>query len=99
MRTNFSEIIPFLEKSLKATIVGYKIIPLTAIGEHFGSTMLSIRINFHFNHEDDHLNEVNTQNIKTKYLSLFSRVSNNLLFLKYSDANTSTCSKITCGRK
>lgn len=99
MRTNFSEIIPFLGKSLKATIIGYKIIPLTAIGEHFGSTMLSVQINFHFNHEDDRLNEVNVQNNKTKYLSLFSWVSINLLFLKYSDANTSTCSKITCGRK
>lgn len=48
MLTPISEIIPFLEKSLNAKIIDYTMAPLAAKGEHYGSTMLSVKIKVKF---------------------------------------------------
>lgn len=58
MLKNISEIIPFLEKSLNATILDYSAAPLTAQGDNFGSTILAINVKVKFSMRDDILNEV-----------------------------------------
>lgn len=58
MLKKISEIIPFLEKSLNATILDYTAAPLTAIGDNFGSTILAINVKVKFCSGDDTLNEV-----------------------------------------
>lgn len=58
MFKNISEIIPFLEKSLNATILDYTVAPLTKQGDNFGSTLLAINVKVKFNISADILNEV-----------------------------------------
>lgn len=58
MLKNISEIIPFLEKSLNATILDYTAAPLTAQGDNFGSTILAINVKVKFSLGDDLLDEV-----------------------------------------
>lgn len=53
-----SEIIPFLEKSLNATILDYSAAPLTAQGDNFGSTILAINVKIKLNKISDLLSEV-----------------------------------------
>lgn len=48
MLKNISEIIPFLEKCLNATILDYTVAPLTAQGDNFGSTLLAINVKVKF---------------------------------------------------
>lgn len=49
MLAQIREIVPFLEKSLNAKIIDCKTTPLAAKGEHYGSTMLSVKIKVEFN--------------------------------------------------
>lgn len=58
MFKQISEIIPFLEKSLNATILDYTAAPLTAQGDHFGSTILAINVKVKLNNLCDILSEV-----------------------------------------
>lgn len=58
MLKNISEIIPFLEKSLDATILDYTVTPLTELGDNFGSTLLAINVKVKFSTNDGILNEV-----------------------------------------
>lgn len=58
MLKQISEIIPFLEKSLNATILDYTAAPLTAQGDNFGSTILAINVKVKLNTINDLLNEV-----------------------------------------
>lgn len=58
MLKNISEIIPFLEKSLNATIIDYMASPLTAKGDNFGSTILAINVKVKCSAEDNILDEV-----------------------------------------
>lgn len=44
MLTPISEIIPFLEKSLNGKIIDCATAPLAAKGDHYGSTMLSVKV-------------------------------------------------------
>lgn len=52
------EIIPFLEKSLNATILDYSAVPLTAQGDNFGSTILAINVKVKFKTNNDAFGEV-----------------------------------------
>lgn len=58
MLRQISEIIPFLEKSLNATILDYSAAPLTSQGDNFGSTILAINVKVKLNTIDDLLSEV-----------------------------------------
>lgn len=58
MSRNISEIIPFLEKSLNATILNYTVTPLTKQGDNFGSTLLAINVKIKVSINDGILNEV-----------------------------------------
>lgn len=51
------EVIPFLEKSLNAKIIDYATTPLTAKGENYGSTMLSVKIKVKFDDAKRLLND------------------------------------------
>lgn len=44
MPTAANEILPHVEKSLDGAILDYKITPLTAVGENYGSKMMSLEI-------------------------------------------------------
>lgn len=57
MLTPISEIVPFLEKSLNGKIVDCATAPLAARGEHFGSTMLSVKIKVKFDDAKHLLND------------------------------------------
>lgn len=39
-----SEILAYLEKSLDGSILDYKLAPLTAVGENYGSKIMSLEI-------------------------------------------------------
>lgn len=58
MFKQISEIIPFLEKSLNATILDYTAAPLTAQGDNFGSNILAINVKVKLNNLCDILSEV-----------------------------------------
>lgn len=58
MLKNIGAIIPFLEKSLEATILDYSVAPLTKQGDNFGSTLLAINIKVKFGVNDSNSNEV-----------------------------------------
>lgn len=58
MLKNIDEIIPFLEKSLNATILDYTVTPLTKQGDNFGSTLLAINVKVKFSKNDGIPNEV-----------------------------------------
>lgn len=58
MFKQISEIIPFLEKSLNATILDYTAAPLTAQGDNFGSTIMAINVKVELNNLNDVLSEV-----------------------------------------
>lgn len=55
MLTQISEIIPFLEKSLNAKVIDCTTAPLAAKGDHYGSTMLSVKIKVKFNESTNSL--------------------------------------------
>lgn len=44
-----SEILLYLEKSLDGTMLDYKLVPLTAVGENYGSKIMSLEIKFKTN--------------------------------------------------
>lgn len=44
MPTTVNEILSHLEKSLDGHILDYKMAPLTAVGENYGSKMMSLEI-------------------------------------------------------
>lgn len=58
MLENIRAIIPFLEKSLNATVLDYTVEPLTKQGDNFGSTLLAINIKVQFSISEDNLKEV-----------------------------------------
>lgn len=58
MLKNIRAIIPFLEKSLNATILDYTVAPLTKQGDNFGSTLLAINIKVKFGINEGNSNEV-----------------------------------------
>lgn len=58
MLKQINEIIPFLEKSLNATILDYSAAPLTAQGDNFGSTILAINVEVKLDKINDLLSEV-----------------------------------------
>lgn len=58
MLKNICAIIPFLEKSLNATILDYSVAPLTKQGDNFGSTLLAINIKVKLGIDEGNLNEV-----------------------------------------
>lgn len=58
MMDNISQIVPFLEKSLNATILDYTVTPLTKQGDNFGSTLLAINVKIKHKINDGNLNEV-----------------------------------------
>lgn len=58
MLENIRAILPFLEKSLNATILDYTVAPLTKQGDNFGSTLLAINIKVKLNINEENLNEV-----------------------------------------
>ncbi|XP_055323920.1 uncharacterized protein LOC129578808 isoform X2 [Sitodiplosis mosellana] len=67
MLNQISEIIPFLEKSLNATILDYSAAPLTARGDNFGSTILAINIKVKLNTINDLLGEVKIIQLAVKF--------------------------------
>lgn len=58
MLSQISEIIPFLEKSLNATVSDYTAAPLTAQGDNFGSTIMAISVKIKLNNLNATLDEV-----------------------------------------
>lgn len=59
MLKQVNEIIPFLEKSLNATILDITAVPLTAQGDNYGSTILAVSVKVKFNVRNEiFLNEV-----------------------------------------
>lgn len=59
MLKQVNEIIPFLEKSLNATILDITAVPLTAQGDNYGSTILAVSVKVKFNVRNEIiLNEV-----------------------------------------
>ncbi|XP_031618118.1 uncharacterized protein LOC116337579 [Contarinia nasturtii] len=62
-----SEIIPFLEKSLNATILDFSAVPLTATGDNFGSTIMAINVKVKQNISNNLLNEVKMIRLAVKF--------------------------------
>lgn len=69
MLKNISEIIPFLEKSLKAKILDYTVAPLTKQGDNFGSTLLAIDVKVKLTINDNISNEVCRFIFSAKYFN------------------------------
>lgn len=53
-----NEMVPFLEKAMDLKIFDYSIAPLTAEGDNFGSTMLSVTLKVKSNRFNDDIKEV-----------------------------------------
>lgn len=67
MSTPISEIIPFLERSLSANIIEWATAPLTAKGENYGSTMLSVEVKAKFDDAEHLLND----DVSSEFLGRF----------------------------
>lgn len=68
MPKTVNEILSHLEKSLDGHILDYKIAPLTAVGENFGSKMMSLEIKVKLN------NNNRSNKVKEKSITIIIRI-------------------------